>query len=310
MKELISVIVPIYNTEKYVKKCIESILEQTYQKFELILIDDGSTDNSLNIIREFTDERITVISKQNEGVSSTRNRGLDIAKGEYVLFIDSDDWIEPNMLEVLVRNILQTNADISCCQYDYKSKKTIQNLEIWNKDKVTKEFLKHKLINGALVNKLIKYELVAKAKFDSQIHYGEDALFIWDVLKETERLCITNQVLYHVTLHADSSTGGGFRAIRMESHQVWENISSDLKTQRKYYKLAKAQLGNMAIFSWYSMKLSKFENKNYEEECRNIIRKNIGYLLFSNFVKMKVKLFSCMLILLPKLTNKIIQKKV
>ena len=101
--KLISIIVPVYNAEKTIKKCIDSILAQTYRNFELILINDGSRDSSLNILKEYenTDERIVVISQENSGVSVARNKGIDSARGDYIIFVDSDDYISENALEVL-----------------------------------------------------------------------------------------------------------------------------------------------------------------------------------------------------------------
>lgn len=112
----ISVIVPVYNVEKYLSKCVESILNQTYKDIELILVDDGSLDNSGNICDNYAknDNRIKVIHKENGGLSSARNAGLDIASGEYISFVDSDDWIDENTYEELVKKIVTTNADIIC----------------------------------------------------------------------------------------------------------------------------------------------------------------------------------------------------
>ena len=120
MNNLISVIVPIYNSEKYLPKCIESILSQTYKNLELILINDGSTDNSLNICNYYKslDNRIIVIDKPNEGVSATRNLGIKIAKGDYLGFVDSDDYIEDNMYEVLLTQI-ETDKSQICVMTSY-----------------------------------------------------------------------------------------------------------------------------------------------------------------------------------------------
>ena len=115
--KLISVIVPVYNTEKYIEKCVMSILNQTYKNLEIILIDDGSTDNSPQICDSLAkkDNRITVIHQPNGGVSSARNIGLDNTHGDYITFVDSDDYIEPNMIEFLSENIGDTN--IAMCGY-------------------------------------------------------------------------------------------------------------------------------------------------------------------------------------------------
>lgn len=115
----ISLIVPCYNIRKYLPRCIESILAQTYKNLEIILISDGSTDGTDEVIREYAkkDSRIIPIFKQNSGVSDTRNRGLDIATGDYIGFVDGDDYIEPEMYETLLKNAIENNADISHCGY-------------------------------------------------------------------------------------------------------------------------------------------------------------------------------------------------
>lgn len=111
---MISIIVPVYNAQKYIKRCVESIVNQSYQKWELILIDDGSKDDSSLICDEFkqTDSRIHVIHTVNQGASAARNRGLDEAAGDYITFVDADDWVETNHLEVLLNQI---NSDIDLC---------------------------------------------------------------------------------------------------------------------------------------------------------------------------------------------------
>ena len=127
---LISIIVPIYNIDNYVSKCIESILSQTHSNIEVILIDDGSTDKSSNICDYYSkkDARIVAIHKKNGGLSSARNTGLDIAKGKYIGFVDGDDYIEPNMYEELLNNIHEHQSDIAICNYnDIKNNKKYTN---------------------------------------------------------------------------------------------------------------------------------------------------------------------------------------
>ena len=115
----ISIIVPVYNVEEYLENCITSILNQTFKDFELILINDGSTDNSLEICEHYKDidDRICIIDKKNGGLSSARNAGLNIAKGEYIGFVDSDDYIHPQMYEILYNEIVKNNADVVLCNF-------------------------------------------------------------------------------------------------------------------------------------------------------------------------------------------------
>ena len=114
---MVSIIVPIYNTERYLEKCLTSIMQQTYQDLEIILINDGSKDNSGEIAASFVelDSRFVLIEQENQGVSTARNNGLDKAHGEYVLFIDSDDRMHPDMVSVLLTNCVDSKANISCC---------------------------------------------------------------------------------------------------------------------------------------------------------------------------------------------------
>ena len=118
----ISIIVPIYNCEKYLAKCLDSIIRQDYSNLEVILINDGSSDNSKSICEEFCkkDKRFILINKKNEGVSEARNTGLDIASGEYIIFIDADDWIEPNMCKVLLDSLNSNEADMVFCNHIYE----------------------------------------------------------------------------------------------------------------------------------------------------------------------------------------------
>ena len=117
-KTLISVIIPVYNVEEYIRTCLDSISSQTYSNLEIILVDDGSTDKSPGICDEYQerDSRFRVIHKKNGGQSSARNEALDIAKGEYVSFVDSDDWLESDMYEVLINVINETGANIVACE--------------------------------------------------------------------------------------------------------------------------------------------------------------------------------------------------
>ena len=117
----VSIIVPVYQVEKYIRQCVDSILAQTFTDFELILVDDGSKDQSGQICDEYAgrDRRVRVIHKENGGLSDARNKGMDQAVGNYFMFIDSDDYTAPTMIECLYKSILNENADIAVCNYLY-----------------------------------------------------------------------------------------------------------------------------------------------------------------------------------------------
>lgn len=293
---MISVIVPVYNAEKFIKRCIDSILCQTYKDFELILINDGSKDNSYGILQDYekTDVRIKLYNQDNQGVSSARNKGLEIAKGDYVLFIDSDDWIESNMFEILINNIKKSNSEISCCQYDKNISDEISEFEIWSRDAILSSFIEHKKINGSLVNKLIKREVISDIKFDITVHYGEDALFLWKILLNVNFLCITNKVLYHVVLHNDSASGGGsYKPIRKDCIKVWQIIVQDTEQiSLLLNNLAKAQLANMAFYSIYEMFYYKYKNSNDIKLFLKVLKSNLQEFKDAKFISKSQILFS------------------
>lgn len=168
MKELISVIIPVYNVEKYLNKSIESVIKQTYKELEIILVDDGSTDSSGKICDEFAqkDDRIKVIHKKNGGLSDARNAGISEAKGKYLGFIDSDDYIDKNFYEILYNVLKKYNSDISICKHretytDYEentSKLEIKE-QVFNTEQALKELLLFGEVNNYAWNKLYKKEL-------------------------------------------------------------------------------------------------------------------------------------------------------
>lgn len=204
----ISIIVPVYNVEKYLENCIESILNQTFKDFELILVDDGSTDNSGKIcdIYEKKDSRIKVIHKNNEGLSSARNTGLDIACGKYVGFVDSDDSIHPKMYEVLYNLIEKYKSDISCCNYKYTYDISNQNHEELNLNEVIEmsnieaiEKLYDKDLGVRLVvawNKLYNKRLFDNIRYKvGRLH--EDEFMAHRILYNSKKITYVDNELYY-----------------------------------------------------------------------------------------------------------------
>ena len=310
---MVSIIVPIYNTERYLSKCLESIRTQTYLDVEVIMVDDGSTDGSKNVANGYAerDNRFRLFSQENAGVSAARNHGLDVAEGDYILFVDSDDWLEPNMIETLVRNMADYCVDISCCQYDRGKMFLGSAMEVWNQDKVLREFLIHKQINGSLVNKLFTREMIGDIRLDESIKYGEDALFLWKNLLTVNSVVISDEVLYHVTLHDDSASGGGsYKPIRRDCIRVWEEISCDAgKLGQPYEDMAKSQLCNMAFFSFYEMAYYGYDNKEDEILFKKILEQNYRSLMNCEFVSKGVKVLSLFTIKMGLLSKIMIRFK-
>ena len=199
----ISIVVPVYKAEKFLHRCIDSILAQTMTKFELLLIDDGSPDNSGKICDEYAarDNRVRVIHKENEGVSSARQRGIDNVQGEYTIHVDSDDCIEPNMLEELYKKAKEDDADMVICDY-YES----NNQGTLYKKQSPKGFQPYQVIydlfqqlHGSCWNKLIKSVCYKEhdIQFPKGINIAEDKIFIVQTCYFMHKIAYLNKAFYH-----------------------------------------------------------------------------------------------------------------
>lgn len=203
----ISIIVPVYNSEKYLHRCINSILNQTFNNFELLLIDDGSTDRSSQFCDEYArlDERIHVFHKRNGGVSSARQTGIEKAKGKYSIHVDSDDWINPDMLEDMYTNISTNNSDILITDFFIDTNKETKYSKQKPKNIHPLNVLTDILTNclfGSLWNKLIRHSILAKynIKFISRIDYCEDVLIWCQLLQKNVTISYLNKAFYHYNL--------------------------------------------------------------------------------------------------------------
>lgn len=220
--DLISVIVPIYKVEKYLPKCVESILNQTYTNLEIILVDDGSPDNCGNICEEYAkkDARIKVIHKVNGGLSDARNAGIEIASGEYLGFVDSDDFIHPKMYESLYNAIIENGAEVSICTFQNVAEDEnieycdASNLE-WNilkseTDKFYYSFDEKTSVTAVVAwNKLYKKELFSGIRYPyGKIH--EDEFTTYKLLEKADKIACTQYPFYYYLQRAGSIMNNGF----------------------------------------------------------------------------------------------------
>lgn len=298
---LISIVVPVYNAEKYLEQCLNSIQNQTYKNFEVILVNDGSMDHSESICMDFVkvDTRFKYFTKENGGASSARNFGLDNVTGDYITFIDADDWVDENHLEVLINNIKENNSDMAVSSI--KKFDNVSNFEfrvyskqekyLLNYNKLNREeflVILPKLIHASnsykiAVSKLFKKELVTDVRFDESIIYGEDLDFFFKLYNKVNSISYVDEVTYIYRLH-DERSSSKFGQLHMEQElaiykKMYERIEElglptihYVNTLRNLLDYRKDYLENRVLFNEYLEFLEKIEKKiTYPKDLISII---------------------------------------
>lgn len=280
MEPLISVIIPVYNVDKYLYKCIKSITEQSYEKLEIILIDDGSNDNCPLICDKWQekDKRIIVKHIKNSGVSHARNVGLKVCTGEYILFVDGDDFVDENMISILYKKIASNNADIAVCNYyiyknslDYfEQKERIKIKEIMNDDEFINYLFSCIAICGFVWNKLYRRESILGANkiiFDENINMLEDLLFNCEVSKNIKKVCYIKEPLYNYVqrnLSALHSEKIEYKINGLMAHIKIIKFLEEQKNERVWIEKMQFMIG-VEIMKYYLHKEKKENHDNVEE---------------------------------------------
>lgn len=277
MGEKISVIVPVYNVEQYLERCVDSIINQTYTNLEIILVNDGSTDNSGKLCDELAkkDERIRVIHKENGGLSDARNRGIDEAESDLVGFIDSDDYIDNDMYEVLLRNLNDTDADLSMCAlydvYNNTPEEQVTNKEIWelSSEQAIKMVMEAKILSVTAVNKLYRKSLFSNLKFEVG-KIAEDAFIMIKLLDKCEKIVATNEKKYYYVHRENSITTQKFSTKFLNVIEAYEQNSNIIF--EKYPKLKDVAQTRMSWAYFYVLdRLLLDDNYNDKELENNLI---------------------------------------
>ena len=228
---LISIIIPIYNVEKYLDRCLKSVVNQTYANLEIILVDDGSTDNSPVICDLWVerDRRIRAFHIKNNGAANARNFGLLHANGDYIGFVDSDDYCELNLFETLLNNAVKNKADISICNYQINDETNYFRFsqEVIEKDYAIKHIAKGDYSYGVLWNKIYKREIV-EAITMPDLHCSEDLVYNYYAFKNASKIVYTDNKLYHYFLNQNSVTNSGFNLKSLDAVEARRIILSSV----------------------------------------------------------------------------------
>lgn len=298
MVSKVSIIVPIYNVEPYLRGCIDSILGQTFKDFKLILVDDGSTDGCAKICDEYAlkDERIMVFHKENGGLSDARNFGIEHSDSLYVAFIDSDDTVEPDMFEVLYKNITESCADVSVCGlFDcYTDKKVPQCDEKHSGILLGKEALGEALegrkFSVNAVNKLYKKELFNNIKFPIG-KLSEDAFIIPKILASANKVVYTTEPKYNYMHRKGTITTSEFKKKDLNVIEGYEDILVFVEKNFPNFKcLAESRLIWAYIYILDKMILSEnFDSWNEYKIVVGFLKRNVLKIVFNSFFSFKRK---------------------
>ena len=286
---LISVIIPVYNVEKYLDRCLESVVNQTYKNLEIILVDDGSPDNCPKMCDEWAkkDSRIRTIHKINGGLSAARNAGMDALTGDYIGFVDSDDWIEINMFERLISILTDYSADMAVCdiQLDKFKRPATQPKHIitssWGRKECLNSFFR---INGEKSNTGVYRYLLSKKVFGNYRFVNgminEDVHAAYFFSSRCTNAAVTNEVLYHYYQNPKSITNCTFNKKKMDLIKMWEMVYEMVKKENPQYLYACSMNLKRSYFTLLSrMKIDGYDKKDKE------------YVALQSFLKNKVRLY-------------------
>lgn len=310
---VISIIVPSYNEEKNIGKCLDSILNQTFTDFEIICVDDNSTDSTFDILVEYSkkDSRIIPLKNDGKGVSSARNRGLKNSKGQYIGFVDSDDCIQPQMYEFLYRAIKENNCDLAVCNYIKSENFNIAEFDYSCMVCPSRFFLcsenndfsdKDEFLFASVCLKLINKNLISDTLFENH-KIGEDTVFSSNIWKNTENFCFVNFPLYCYIQNSESVTH------RTENYDILHQI---IYTIMKSYENLKSH-NDTFISSFYLDKEIKYllslnfgirklkDKKKYKKSIKELFKKYIFSYLRCKDIKFSEKAVILVFYLFPPL---------
>lgn len=301
MKIKISIIVPVYKVEKYIDRCIKSILEQTYSEFELILVDDGSPDNSGKICDEYAkkDNRIKVIHKKNGGLGDARNAGINIATGDYLGFIDSDDYIENDMYEKLLEACVNNNVDIAMCgRYDIQDDNITKRFafkgdyKIWDNREAIKRLLTWDNMDSSACDKLFKKNLFDDIRFPKG-KLNEDIFIMTEIIDNANKVVHIGESKYYYYHRPNSITTNDFYEGNMDAVYAANKVLEYVESRYPYYKKDAEFFYNTIVMYTFN-RINSYKLKRENQRCfkilKDIILKNKSEIIFERRIKLKDKL--------------------
>lgn len=314
----VSIIVPVYNKVNVLNHCIDSLLEQTYKKIEIILVDDGSQDGSLELCNEFAkkDKRIIIIHKDNGGVGSARNKGIEKASGEFIIFVDSDDYVSKYYIEGLMEPIFKESVDIAVCNFQHIKFPNYINFTKptfdYVIDNVSPKVLRQSVI-ARVCGCAFRKSVLKDVRFDTDLFVGEDLLFFCRCLNNCKKIALVNDALYCYVLYEESLSHGFYDERKFSEMISWSRVISLFKEKPQNFKNSIHKLYGWVVFSnIHRFLLSDKIDVDKYELLKHELRSQVRYVLspFTEGDKKSILhkglyLFTC---LNPILANKIWQR--
>lgn len=315
-KPIVSVIICVYNGEKYMERCLRSVLAQTYEAIEVLIINDGSTDRTIEICSKFADERFNIVNKEkNEGLSAARNTGLSVAQGKYVTFVDADDYIEPNFIENLCDSIERTNSDMAVCAY-YREKASGKTCVIsYGNDRVAvyeeamAAIFEDNSWGGYTWNKLFQMDIVREVgwSFLPELRKGEDMVAVCQYMKACRSVSYVSKPLYHY-MYNEASICRSVKNLNavdqrdisnLKAHQMMEQlIQSDTKKVKNAFY---CRLLCTHIRLLVNMTYCKNKDVVVMKQSQMMLRKYLEIFLRSSHRSMVEKVGAVILAIHPRL---------
>ena len=311
MNDLISVIINVYNGEKYIKKCLDSVVNQTYKNIEIIIVNDKSNDDTLNIINSYKDKRIKIINnKKNMGLSLSRNIGIDNSKGKYLYFVDVDDFIELDTIDYLYKLIKKYKTKIATCRcldiydYNYKLVNDIESIKLLSKEEMLDKLLLTIDRTGTTWNKLYDKDLFKNIRFEDRI--VNDVVTTYKLILECDNIVFSNQIKYYYLRHRDSILGK-----KNYKHSI-DLYDAAIDRYNYIDKLYPEKIENkicllLLIESLYVMNNNEVTKYLEEKESLKLFKKLYTSKIFKTKIRFNDKVKILLFRISPKLYNLIIK---
>ena len=314
MSDKVSIIVPVYNVEKYLDECVKSILAQTYTDIEIVLVDDGSKDTSGAMCDEYKkqDERIVVVHKENGGLSSARNAGMENASGSYYIFVDSDDTISSNMVEEMVKKAKEHDAKIVSSliseEQDKLGKGNTEKITILNTHDALKSIFSDGLVVTSSSGKMYAADLWEDITFPTDMIF-EDFATIYKVIRKSPKVVSFEDWQYFYRPNPAGITGTPFYHRKMQFFEVADKVTAGISGEYSdLVPVIRNRITRQAISYYRDVASSGYDDINDTKFIVSTVRKGIWKYLFSRY-KAKSKMFGLLIAISPSLARKVFAKK-